>query len=658
LRSKRLSVVAAGGALAAGSVAVAIGLSGASAVTPPSTPSTTPIKHLVVIFDENESFDHYFGTYPNATNPAGEPRFEAAAGTPSVNGLNDALLTANPNAANPARLDRSQAVTCSQNHAYGAEQQGFDQGLMDKFVEFTAGGSCTDKSIVMDYYDGNTVTGLWNLAQHFAMSDNSFSTQFGPSTVGAINLISGNTHGVTPASSPGAIENGTIIGDPDPSTATNDDCANGSAVMAPRNTTTNTGGNIGDLLNAHHVTWGWFQGGFRPTSTTGGVAVCGSTHVNVAGATVKDYVPHHEPFEYYTSTANPHHVAPSSPDKIGFDDGDVHHQYDLKDFDTALENGNLPQVSFLKAAAFENAHPSNSDPLDEQHFVARTLDALERSPDWSSTAVVIAYDDSDGWYDHVMSPIVNPSAAPSDALNGPGKCGNVKDPAAYPDRCGYGPRQPLLVISPYAKQNFVDNALTDQSSILRFIEDNWQLGRLGDQSLDAKAGSLGNMFDFDPSDKRAPKVFLDPESGLVVNKPPATAVSPDDKPLDLPSGGGNGSGNGGGNGAGSPPPGHHSGASKGAKVRLRMTCTTKGGGHKVTVSCVAHGAGTSKTTAVRFRIVRGSRVLATAATRLRHARASALLHSKPSLKRGTYTLRVTISQPGGVTATHSSVRLG
>jgi len=212
----------------------------------------------------------------------------------------------------------------------------------------------------------------------------------------------------------------------------------------------------------------------------------------------------------------------------------------------------------------------------------------------------------------------------------------------------------MLVISPWAKQNFVDNSVTDQSSIIRFVEDNWQLGRIGDQSFDAKAGTIGNMFDFDPNDKRAPKVFLDPESGLVVNKPPATAVSPDDKPLDLPSGGG---GNGGGNGAGSPPPGHHSGASKGARIRLRMTCTTKGGGHKVTVSCLAHGAGASRMTAVRFRIVRG-RVLATAATRLRHSRASAVLHSRRSLKRGTYTLRVSIAQAGAVTATHSSVRLG
>ena len=203
----------------------------------------------------------------------------------------------------------------------------------------------------------------------------------------------------------------------------------------------------------------------------------------------------------------------------------ANHQYDLSDFDAALSSGNLPSVSFLKAAAFEDGHPSNSDPLDEQHFIARTLNALEQSPDWSSTAVIIAYDDSDGWYDHVMSPITSPSATPADALNGAGKCGNVPaGSTAYPDRCGYGPRQPLLVVSPYAKVNYVDHALTDQTSVLKFIEDNWQLGRIGDQSFDARAGSIGNLFDFNPEAKRAPKVFLDPESGQVVKSPPATGT--------------------------------------------------------------------------------------------------------------------------------------
>ncbi|MGH2887321.1 MAG: alkaline phosphatase family protein, partial [Solirubrobacteraceae bacterium] len=137
-------------------------------------PSSTPIKHVVVIYQENVSFDHYFATYPNATNPAGEPLFHASRRTPSVNGLTGALLSANPNEANPLRLDRSHALTCDQDHGYTHEQQAFDSGLMDKFVQFTQNTSCvppefSSPGLVMDYYDGNTVTALWNYAQHFAM---------------------------------------------------------------------------------------------------------------------------------------------------------------------------------------------------------------------------------------------------------------------------------------------------------------------------------------------------------------------------------------------------------------------------------------------------------------------------------------------------------
>src|SRR4051794_9855294 len=99
--------------------------------------SATPIQHLVVIFQENVSFDHYFGTYPHAANTDGT-RFTAAPGTPSVNGLEqDALLTANPIGANPQRLGPAQAVTCDQNHGYTAEQKAYDGGAMDKFIPNT-----------------------------------------------------------------------------------------------------------------------------------------------------------------------------------------------------------------------------------------------------------------------------------------------------------------------------------------------------------------------------------------------------------------------------------------------------------------------------------------------------------------------------------------
>lgn len=194
----------------------------------------------------------------------------------------------------------------------------------------------------------------------------------------------------------------------------------------------------------------------------------------------------------------------------------ANHQYDLIDFWNAAEAGNLPAVSFLKAATYQDGHPEISNPLEEQTFLVNTINHLESLPQWNTTAVIVTWDDSDGWYDHVMPPIVSQSSDPqNDRLLGlQGLCGHAR-PAAYQDRCGYGPRIPMLIISPFARVNFVDHSITDQASILRFIEDNWTLGRIGNQSFDVKAGSITNMFEFTSNGRHAPTIFLDPATGMI-----------------------------------------------------------------------------------------------------------------------------------------------
>jgi len=523
-----LALAAAGtfaiGAAAASALAVPATRAAKQQVTPRAA---TPIKHVVVIFQENVSFDHYFGTYPNAANTDGQP-FHAKPGTPAVNGLSGALLTHNPNEDNPRRLSPSQALTCDQDHAYTAEQKAFDDGRMDKFVQFTGNSSCTAPAahpagLVMDYFDGNSVTGLWNYAQRFSLTDDSFDAQFGPSTPGALNLVSGQTHGAVGLNAAGhVVPDPGVIGTPDASgvgTLYNDqdpyfdDCSNHTGVPTTGPMIKMTGQNIGDLLNAKRITWGWFEGGFAPTGTTAsGTAVCGATHTNIGGAAVADYIPHHEPFEYYASTANPHHVAPKNVAEVGHN-GPANHQYDLSWFGKALDSGNLPTVSFLKAPAYQDGHAGYSDPIDEQHFLVATINSIERSAYWHNSAIVINYDDSDGWYDHVMPPIINPSADPAtDALNGPGVCANGARLGGYQDRCGHGQRLPMLVISPYAKVNYVDSTRTDQTSIIGFIEDNWLGGRrIGGGSYDALAGSLNGMLSFRHPDFRP--LILNPETG-------------------------------------------------------------------------------------------------------------------------------------------------
>ena len=495
-----------------------------AAVTP--TTSAAAIKHVVVIFGENISFDHYFGTYPNALNNPGETRFAAATGTPIPNNYvtYPGLLTNNPNmnaangagAANPFRMSPAQAVTADQDHGYTDEQSAYDNGKADLFplsvgsadsaAVATATGAAavaSTKGLVMGYYDGNTTTALWNYAQHYAMNDHSFSTNFGPSTPGALNLISGQLNGVintvNPGSSVVADGNGglTLISDADP---TGDLCSSTTSSVSM------SGKNIGDLLNAKSITWGFFQGGFDLSVTNAnGTTGCKRSTVSALTGTQADYSPHHQPFQYYASTANLNHNRPSSIAAIGTTDA-ANHQYDMHDFTDSLAAGKMASVSFLKAPRYQDAHAANSDPLDEQTFVVNTVNAIQSSPFWSSTAIILAYDDSDGWYDHIID-LVNGSATTADRVSGSGLCiSTTAAAAALPGvtgtapaqgRCGYGTRMPLIVISPWAKKNVIDATVTDQSSITKFIEDTFLASqRIGNGSFDSIAGSLNNMFDF------------------------------------------------------------------------------------------------------------------------------------------------------------------
>jgi phospholipase C len=544
------------------------GCGGSGNLTTPGTATTpavlTPvtssqvIKHVVVIFNENISFDHYFGTYPNAANLSSDAiKFSAATGTPaniSNYVTSPALLTANPNlsiangasATNPFRLDSSQAGTADQDHNYGPEQTAFDGGRMDLFplsvgttdgttlaTETGAPSIANTTGLTMGYFDGNTVTAMWNYAQHYALNDHSFGSTFGASTQGALNLVAGQTNGVatyTTGAASGVTADGqggyTLIGDEDPA---GDTCSSASANVSM------TGNNIGNLLNTAGVSWGMFSGGFNLGITnSNGTTGCGrsSAAVNIPGNPLKaDYIPHHEPFQYYASTANLTHIRPVSTAVIGTaaDTGPntANHQYDVQDFTTALAAGNLPAVSFLKAPGFQDAHAGYSDPLDEQTFVVNTINAIESSSFWQSTAIIIAYDDSDGWYDH-LTDFVNGSTTAADSLNGGGVCisataaaaalpGPVSNGKPVQGRCGHGPRLPLLVISPWANKNYIDNTVTDQASIIRFIEDTFLAStRIGGGSFDATAGTLNNMFNFTNNVAPNPNVvLLNPTTGVV-----------------------------------------------------------------------------------------------------------------------------------------------
>lgn len=450
----------------------------------------TPIKHLVVIISENRSFDHLFGTYPLAVNPPNEPHFNAKKKTPSVNGFTEELLKHNANSFRPFRFDRSQATTIEPGHHFTQQQQQLHGGLLDRFVQVNKGNITS-----MGYYDGNTVTALWNYAQRFALSDNCFSTTMTSSSPGHINLVSGQTHGAIPQdltlnNGEVAVVEGTLIGNANPA----------FDIYSFPPTVELTGTNVGDLLNEKGITWGYFQGGFRD---------CSQSHKGGHGFPVLDYIPHHQPFQYYRSTSNPDHLPPSSVKAIGYQD-QANHQYDLIDFWAAVKKHNIPAVSFLQPAAYQDGHTRYSNLLLFQSFLVETVNTLQQLPEWKHMAVLVIWGDSGGWYDHVAPPVIDQSYIPSDTLP---ELSDAGEPLPKADRwhLGYGMRVPLLLLSPYAKMNYVNHSLLDQTSILRFIEDNWSLGRIGDQSFDAVAGSLKEMFNF--RSPRRSAFILEPSTG-------------------------------------------------------------------------------------------------------------------------------------------------
>jgi phospholipase C len=495
--------------------------------------TTTPIKHLVVIYDENQSFDHLFGTYPYAENTDGTsfcPQPGTAGLPTSTESVNTELgaglvpkttlgapvtkggcatyqgvtpnpeagasppvadtAEPNPNEYQPQRIPDTAAVTCDNNHSYTPEEEAVDGGAMDKFVQFTSanctipGATNSSPGIGMDYYDGNTDTGLWNYAQRYGMSDNSWDATFGPTMIGSLNMFGATTYS--------SITGSTYISNTNPVW---DDIDGQSGEMG--------GGNIGTLMNERGVSWGWFEEGFQTPSTSDS---------NVDGHSSAMFGSIYDTPDWWQATSNEDHTASAANNEIGFS-GPANHQYDTPEFFESLEGTGgaaLPAVSFLRADVVRTGHPSSSDPLDEQEWIESDVNAVEKSAYWPSTAIVIEYDDSDGYYDHQAPTILNSSNTGNDsAICSNAHAAGVPELGNQSNRCGPSQRLPFMVISPYAKADHVDHELVTQDSTLKFIEKNWGLPTIGPATFDnlPQLGDLESFFDW--SHPQQNEVLLD-----------------------------------------------------------------------------------------------------------------------------------------------------
>ncbi|MFD0693439.1 alkaline phosphatase family protein [Paenibacillus sp. GCM10027628] len=432
-----------------------------------SSTTSSPIKHTVVIFQENRSFDNYFGTYPYA------PGFNPVNGTPkdvrnfkyvAGNELRDVAGNVyNPDdSGNPVYPWHDEGKAHVQqvdvNHNYADMITMVDGGKMDKFYtenskggkspNFTPGTNPLRGKLSMSYNDYNDVPALWQYAQHFALADNYFQPVSGPSTPGAFYLVA--------AQSGNNSSSQQITGDPNPKNGPfgGDNWEGLSYNLTYKN--------IGDLLTESNKTWAWYAGGWDAAKAATNAAKPATDKNSLA--TVSDdalkYSPHHNPFQYFQN----------------YEDGKYNNN--LKDYNNFIQdvtNGTLSQVSFVKGGYGDDEHPGlgNQSSPSAEDFTVKTINAIMNSPYWKDTAIIVTYDEDGGFYDHVAPPTAVKTA---DAL------------------VGDGPRVPALVISPYAKQNYVSHVQYDHTSILKFLEKTYNLPALNNR--DAAANDLSDMFDF------------------------------------------------------------------------------------------------------------------------------------------------------------------
>jgi phospholipase C len=453
-----MRVFAAGGSLAL-MAALVLGPAQVSMAQAPS--GLQKINHIVVIYQENWSFDSLYGHFPGANGLD-----QAGPSTPQVDKdgtpystlpqpLNTTFSPAVPDPRFPADMpvaafDTTKFVGPNQLtgdlvHRYYQEQYQINGGKMDKFVAWSDAAG-----LVMSYYDATSMP-EGKLAQQFTMMDNFFHSAFGGSFLNHQFLICAcaPTWPEAPASivaqlgpdgimtkdgqvTPDgyAVNTSFTVNSPHPSNITD------TSMLVPQQTAPT----IGDRLNDANVSWAWYSGGWDTA---------------LLGHADPLFQFHHQPFAYFANYAD------GTP-------GRAAHLKDEGDYYVDVQSGNLPSVTFIKPLGPNNEHPGYATLLSGQQHAADLVTAIQNSPYWQDTAIIITYDEHGGRWDHVPPPVI--------------------------DRWGPGSRVPAIVISPFAKKGFVDHTEYETDSILKLIEERWNLEPLA--TRDANAGDMSTSFDF------------------------------------------------------------------------------------------------------------------------------------------------------------------
>jgi phospholipase C len=460
--------------------------------------SLQQIEHFVVIYQENWSFDSLYGEFPgangiaNATDASGKllPQYQQVDknGNPITTLPNPSTDPSVPGAAGlPAQpYDLSQFISPDQKtgdiiHRFYTEQLQIGNGALqpgtganNTFVTWS-----DNQSIVLSYFDATNLP-EGQLAQQYTLDDNFFHAAYGGSFLNHQFLVAaaapqweqpiptGFQSSWDPTTQTLKDRNLTIDGKyvvnttfaaqgPHPSNVTPDRLLqpiNDNDPTKPDYTPT-----IGDRLDAAGVSWKWYSGGWTNA---------------LEGNADPLFQYHHQPFAYYANYAPLNPDGTQNPQTSSLLNPEAHLQ-DETAFFSDLSQGNLPDVSFIKPLGPDNEHPGYTDLLRGQQHVADIVHAIQNSDAWESTAIIITYDENGGRWDHVAPPNAN-------------------------DGWGDGTRVPAIVISPYARRGYVDHTQHDTLSILKTIEDRYDLQPLNDR--DAAASSLASSFLPDGQDQQ------------------------------------------------------------------------------------------------------------------------------------------------------------
>jgi phospholipase C len=423
---------------------------GVSLVAPesddPSAGDLGRIHHVVVIYQENHSFDNLYGEFPGADG-LGDGR-----GVGSQTDLSGSVYTTLPAVPGstlfPADLPNrpfpieSYAPSSTKIpdlvHRFYQEQEQIDGRRMDHFVAVSDA-----KALSMGFYHTQGLP-LAAIASRYTLCDHFFHAAFGGSFLNHMWLIAAASP-VFPGAPSGVVAkldaHGNLMTDgfvtPDGyavNTCFSVNAPHPSGVAANRLVPNQTMPTIGDRLSDRGVSWAWYAGGWNNA---------------LAGSPDPLFQFHHQPFVYFARYAD------GTAEKAA-------HLRDESEFVSAVNAGRLPAVSFVKPLGTENEHPGYTDILSGERHVADLIAAIQKSPLWRSTVIIVTYDENGGFWDHVAPPSA--------------------------DRWGPGSRVPALVISPFARRHHVDHTSYDTTSILSLIEHRWHLVPLS--ARDAAAAPL------------------------------------------------------------------------------------------------------------------------------------------------------------------------